>query len=413
MAEFSMWWTTGGAGDGAATYTRTDHALWSKVLASCNGLEGVAPNYLNKLAGTVTGANTVQINTGGALVDGKIYNNSAAVSVNIPSAVGGGNTRIDRIVLRADWTAQTVRITRIPGTDAASPTAPAKASSAGSSYDILLYQALVDTAGTVTLTDERTMAQIQTADIASNAVDNTKIRDSAALSVIGRGANSTGDPADLAAGTDGHVLRRAGTALAFGQVATGGIADLAVTSAKLAASAVIAGKIAAGGISAAAQFAAGVVDAAAIANRVRTFFVPIYPSDWTPSIVLQDNGLIMDASLASAIMRGYFKVPSDFVSGMTVSGVVVPGGTGNMYGFLSANYGADGELATTHTNTTGLIAEAVTLNQISVVYPLSLASAAAGDYVQIRFERRSTDPLDTVTADIYCRGIMVSYTADS
>lgn len=73
---------------------------------------------------------------------------------------------------------------------------------------------------------------VSTAMIAANAVDNTKIRDSAALSVIGRSANSTGDPADIAAGTDGHALRRSGTTLGFGQIVEAGIADNAVTNAK-------------------------------------------------------------------------------------------------------------------------------------------------------------------------------------
>lgn len=72
-----------------------------------------------------------------------------------------------------------------------------------------------------------------TATIQPGAVSNEKLRDSAALSVIGRSANSPGDPGDIAAGTDGHVLRRSGTALGFGQVATAGITDGAVTAAKL------------------------------------------------------------------------------------------------------------------------------------------------------------------------------------
>lgn len=66
-----------------------------------------------------------------------------------------------------------------------------------------------------------------------NGISDSMLRDSAALSVIGRGSNSTGDPADIAAGTDGHVLRRSGTTLAFGTIATAGIADDAVTYAKL------------------------------------------------------------------------------------------------------------------------------------------------------------------------------------
>jgi hypothetical protein len=54
--------------------------------------------------------------------------------------------------------------------------------------------------------------------IALNGVTNTLLRDSAALSVIGRSTNTSGDPADIAAGTDNQVLRRSGSALAFGAV---------------------------------------------------------------------------------------------------------------------------------------------------------------------------------------------------
>jgi hypothetical protein len=75
--------------------------------------------------------------------------------------------------------------------------------------------------------------QAATAGIADDAVTDAKLRNSTALSVVGRSANSTGDPADIAAGTDGHVLRRSGTALGFGQAATAGIADDAVTYAKM------------------------------------------------------------------------------------------------------------------------------------------------------------------------------------
>lgn len=53
------------------------------------------------------------------------------------------------------------------------------------------------------------------ATLANNAVSDAKLRDSAALSVIGRAANSSGDPGDIAAGIDGQVLRRSGTSLGF------------------------------------------------------------------------------------------------------------------------------------------------------------------------------------------------------
>lgn len=69
--------------------------------------------------------------------------------------------------------------------------------------------------------------------IANDAVTNAKLRNSVALSVIGRSANSTGDPADIAAGTDGHVLRRSGTTLGFGTLAAGAFADDTIGLAKL------------------------------------------------------------------------------------------------------------------------------------------------------------------------------------
>jgi hypothetical protein len=74
---------------------------------------------------------------------------------------------------------------------------------------------------------------VNTLKLADDAVTNAKLRNSAGLSVIGRSANSTGDPDDITAGTDGHVLRRLGTTLGFGTVATAGVADNAITNTKI------------------------------------------------------------------------------------------------------------------------------------------------------------------------------------
>ncbi len=161
MAQMSYLWTTGGAGDGAGTYSRTD---WQKIIAISSGAyneEGVVPSKAyGTLHGNDTGLNNFRVFEGAAVVDGKPYLNDAPVDIAIPSAAGAGNTRIDRVVLRADWTAQTVRITRIAGVDAATPTAPAATKTSGTTYDILLYQVLVDTTGAITYTDEREMATI-------------------------------------------------------------------------------------------------------------------------------------------------------------------------------------------------------------------------------------------------------------
>lgn len=163
MTETSGYWTTDDAtpeGHQVASYTQVIAAKAWAILAACYGKEGVAPGYLNELVGSVPGANTARIGTGGGIVDGQWYENGAAVDVNIPSAVGGGNTRIDRVVLRITWASFACVITRIAGTDAGSPTAPAITQTPGTTYDIMLYQALVNTGGTVTLTDERVFASL-------------------------------------------------------------------------------------------------------------------------------------------------------------------------------------------------------------------------------------------------------------
>lgn len=65
------------------------------------------------------------------------------------------------------------------------------------------------------------------------------LRAGAALSVKGRASNTNGAIADIAAATDGHVLRRSGTSIGFGTVATDGIADGAITGAKIVQSGTI------------------------------------------------------------------------------------------------------------------------------------------------------------------------------
>lgn len=161
MAELSGHWTTtaGGTGHQQTSYTQAQLSTAYKVIAGCGNYEGVAPRLGGLLACTAQAANTVRVATGGAMVDGKWYYNDANLDVNIPSAVGAGNTRIDRIVLRANWAGYKVAVTRIAGTNAASPTAPAITQTSGTTYDIPLCQVLVTTAGVVTVTDERVRAE--------------------------------------------------------------------------------------------------------------------------------------------------------------------------------------------------------------------------------------------------------------
>lgn len=71
--------------------------------------------------------------------------------------------------------------------------------------------------------------------IANAAVTYAKIQNLGALAVMGRSANSSGVGADIqATAASDAVLRESGSVLGFGTIATGGIANNAVTLAKLA-----------------------------------------------------------------------------------------------------------------------------------------------------------------------------------
>jgi hypothetical protein len=198
MAELSGFWTTGGtAGDQQSSYTQAHWSIASSIMADCAGFEGVAPRFLNVLFPSANGANTVAVDTGGAIVDGKWYYNDASQDVNVPSAVGGGNTRIDRIVLRADWANFNVSLTRIAGTDAVSPTAPAITQTSGTTYDIKICKVLVNTGGTVTVTDERTLAAFAIARQGGSLTDQdtqgaTNYKPGAAKMQYGAGRISSG-----------------------------------------------------------------------------------------------------------------------------------------------------------------------------------------------------------------------------
>lgn len=175
MAQKSFFWTTNaaGSGDQQASYSQADFAEMFRSLAN-----GVIANHptLNDLVCSDGGANTVDVATGAAVVDGIGFINDAVENVNVPSAVGGGNTRIDRIVIRVDWAGYEATLHRIAGTDAGSPTAPAITTTSETTYDLKLCQVLVDTSGNVTVTDERELANVvDTNQIADNAVTYAKL----------------------------------------------------------------------------------------------------------------------------------------------------------------------------------------------------------------------------------------------
>jgi hypothetical protein len=167
MAQTSRFWTTNAtpSGDQQASYSGADFAdVWRAMgegVISGHSL----PALDGELACSDGGANTVDVADGAAIVDGIYFESTAVENVNVPSAVGAGNTRIDRIVVRVTWASYDAAITRIAGTDAASPAAPAITQTSESTYDLPLCQVLVDTSGNVTVTDERDWFAPQTDDV--------------------------------------------------------------------------------------------------------------------------------------------------------------------------------------------------------------------------------------------------------
>lgn len=180
MTERSRVWD--GTATGDATAAPYDAATeFAQVLISLAGAGGIPTDFsavfageLNELAATGV-ASPVAINTGRALTYGAWYENDASLNVAIPTPAA--LTRIDRIVLRKSWAAQTVRITRIAGVEGGA--APALTQLVGTTWDEPLWQVSITVGGVITLTDQRQFAN--TAGVMSTGVPgNSAIGDAAA-----------------------------------------------------------------------------------------------------------------------------------------------------------------------------------------------------------------------------------------
>lgn len=215
MAEKSIFWTTGATGDGATAYTQAEVIRWMRQMwLADTAEEGVMKGYENELEATGT-ATPVAVNTGAALIYGFPYWNTASVNVAIPTPAA--STRIDRIVLRAGWAAQTVRITRIAGTEGAG--APAITQTDGVTWDLKICQASITTGGIITITDDRDWARpnigvdenMLDASVAGDALSGG---DGSALDVVpGTNLEISSDTIRIAASAAGDGLQGGGASV--------------------------------------------------------------------------------------------------------------------------------------------------------------------------------------------------------
>lgn len=102
---------------------------------------------------TSPASNQVVVPSGSAIVGGIHYYNDADILLTISSNTSG-NPRIDRVVLRANWSTQTVTATIVEGTPASTPIPPALTQNWGTVWECALAQIWVaDSFSTITYQD--------------------------------------------------------------------------------------------------------------------------------------------------------------------------------------------------------------------------------------------------------------------
>lgn len=153
---------------------------------------------------------------------------------------------VDTTIFKKPWSrkAPFAPTTDIPETNAQTAIERVQSNMAASIVALAANDFLVKTAS-ATLSAERVVTDTATIavdwataaqakfNVVDDSISDAKLRNSAAVSVIGRSANSAGDPADIAAGANDTLLRRVSDAVGFGALTLGMAAANLWTYAKL------------------------------------------------------------------------------------------------------------------------------------------------------------------------------------
>lgn len=146
MAQTSIPWTGTSPGD-AGPYSSDQWAqIWRELVGAGFGAGG-SPNSgiiwgsgsttdpgLTVIQNSPTGQSII-LTPGVAIVNGTVYRNDANLVI-ATAANGSGNPRIDTVVLRKDWAAQTVRAVVKQGTPAVTPVPSGMTQSQGVTWEI-------------------------------------------------------------------------------------------------------------------------------------------------------------------------------------------------------------------------------------------------------------------------------------
>lgn len=141
-----------------------DANQWSKMAQNWLGT-GVIKGILNELQvyADSTGMQ-IKVKSGQAYVKGHFFESSAEEVLAIGTA--SSNPRIDRVIVRVDWIANTLQLAVLQGVAAVSPTAPALTQNS-SRWEISLAQIAIgtnaSTIATGNVTDERTFVKVANA----------------------------------------------------------------------------------------------------------------------------------------------------------------------------------------------------------------------------------------------------------
>lgn len=226
MVETSLPWGGVAVGD-AGPYTDDQWTdIWRKLFTRDRTLEGVLPDYLNELVVTNPAGATIRVGTGGAIVDGKFYDNSA--NVDLAGAVPGGGSNFYTVVLDKDFAAQTVRASLL-GPNVVAP--PAVTQADGVDWEIALATVEITSGGVVTVTDVRVYChynmEISGAMLPADVITTVKILDGAVTAAKLTDGAGSGVDADLLDGLEGAVYTNTlATLSASGDIVLNNVATL-------------------------------------------------------------------------------------------------------------------------------------------------------------------------------------------